>query len=590
MKRIALLILLCTCTAFADVPDGLTRFTNILICDPEDTPDVTPGKDDAYIKGTLEVDGSTRLDDDVDINADLDVSGSVTFPGGTDITLDDVAANDGSTDEEITLNSGGITDLPLTVKGASGQTAALVKVTDSNDVSLFQVTANGAMHNVEGIRTVTTEYGAGLGIHLYGDDTPEHVNQSGWYDYTGGVQEQLFTKTSGDDFTQADADTGNFILLTNVPGKFPMAEIKTYLSATTVIVDGFGWDGDIGSGGSPHTFLTIKHPSFISGDGNQHEFSVGSTGEFEIAGYSFTGHKVAEIEVDAAADTVGALKIDMGANGYNTCLALEVVFSTGDISPGESTAGIFSFANMAAAINADETSTVPCYVAGVSGTSDAESKGYLALAGLNTAFQVYGDTVDEIGYGYELSSGGTVATSRTTEFNTAGNDVAVFDADNDWILIGSDSTFEIVNIALATAASRNMRFEFYYSKAGGNWTALVVTDSTNGFRDNAGTWIFTAPGDWTKDDETPDGDAITEAYYIGVKRTRNATPAQLPVESFFGTVASRSVGMKIKGTGIVQLPYGSAPSAPANGDIWMESDGLHLYYNGGERIVSDGAP
>jgi len=37
----------------------------------------------------------------------------------------------------------------------------------------------------------------------------------------------------------------------------------------------------------------------------------------------------------------------------------------------------------------------------------------------------------------------------------------------------------------------------------------------------------------------------------------------------------------------VQLPYlGAAPSVLANGMIWMESDGLHLYYAGAEKVVA----
>jgi hypothetical protein len=39
--------------------------------------------------------------------------------------------------------------------------------------------------------------------------------------------------------------------------------------------------------------------------------------------------------------------------------------------------------------------------------------------------------------------------------------------------------------------------------------------------------------------------------------------------------------------GPVQLPYlGAAPSGLTNGMIWMESDGLHLYYNDAEKVVA----
>ncbi len=37
----------------------------------------------------------------------------------------------------------------------------------------------------------------------------------------------------------------------------------------------------------------------------------------------------------------------------------------------------------------------------------------------------------------------------------------------------------------------------------------------------------------------------------------------------------------------LQLPYlTQAPATLANGMMWMENDGLHIYYNGAEKIVA----
>jgi len=45
-------------------------------------------------------------------------------------------------------------------------------------------------------------------------------------------------------------------------------------------------------------------------------------------------------------------------------------------------------------------------------------------------------------------------------------------------------------------------------------------------------------------------------------------------------------GLKVS-NGYVQLPYlAGAPASPENGMIWMESDGLHLYYAGAEKLVA----
>ena len=45
-------------------------------------------------------------------------------------------------------------------------------------------------------------------------------------------------------------------------------------------------------------------------------------------------------------------------------------------------------------------------------------------------------------------------------------------------------------------------------------------------------------------------------------------------------------GLKVS-NGYVRLPYlAGAPASPANGMIWMESDGLHIYYAGAEKVVA----
>lgn len=49
------------------------------------TPDVTPGSDDLFVEGTMEVDGASRMDGNVDINATLDVSGISTLNGNVDL-------------------------------------------------------------------------------------------------------------------------------------------------------------------------------------------------------------------------------------------------------------------------------------------------------------------------------------------------------------------------------------------------------------------------------------------------------------------------------------------------------------------------
>jgi len=292
------------------------------------------------------------------------------------------------------------------------------------------------------------------------------------------------------------------------------------------------------------------------------------------------------MELTSDVENLRTLYVEADCLGYNNTVGAEIATITGDLGPGESVACVYAHADLTAATSADATTTVPCFIAGTTNSSNATSKAYLALAGFDKAFQVYGSAAENLSDGYKVHTGGTVVADNTAAFNSSGTDVEVFTDENDWILIGSDNTFEILQVLLKTASSKNCNLEFYYTQGGGTWAALSVADTTTGFQ-NSGDIVFSAPGDWVKDDQMLVDTDITNAYYIGIKRTYASPIRRLPVEDYFRTYANRSTGMEIRGDGAVVLPYVSAiPASPVNGMIWMESDGLHIYYNGAERTVA----
>ena len=506
---------------------------------------------------------------------------------GYDTGFIDTKADIDGTDP-ITVTASAVSDVPLTLKAATSQTGDLLNVTDDSDAILLEVTSGGGLSNVEGVRTVTTQYGAGLGLSLYGENVPEHTNQSGYYDHTGGTYEKLFTKTSGDDFTQADADNGTHLLLTGITGSFPMCEIKIFIDADNVIVDGYGWDGDIASVGTPSTFLSIPHPSFVSGDGNKHEFNVGANGEFEVHSYGFTGEYIAEFELDSAADSTDAVKVIADANGYSNVDALVVDYNAGDIQPGDSGGGLGVLLNVSGATSADSTTEVNGVIFVLIDGSSATTNAITTLPGFTNILNVVGAVAADMDYGYEVASG--VVTDRQAAYSSAGTNVQIFDADNDYILIGDDAPFEIISVDLVTGANQNINATFEYSTGNNTWSTLSLsTDGTTGFTKD-GVIVFDAPGDWAVGNQAEDAADITSAYYVKITRTRN-TLVTSPTENIFQIFASKAASMKIKGNGVISLPYLSAiPSGVENGDIWMESDGLHVYYNGAEKVVSDGAP
>ena len=452
----------------------------------------------------------------------------------------------------------------------------------------FNVWPTGHLQNKDGFRTVAPHYGPAILSFPYGDDQPQHTGGVGSFDYAGGASgEKQFTKTNTNfNFTQADADTGNWILLTGKNlGTF--LEIKTFINNNVVLVDGFGLDADLASQG----FVIYKHPTFVTGDGNKTEFSVGADGEFEIYSYNFTNGKVVEIKLNSASDNQFGLKIEANANGQNVITGQNIVYTTGALGAGEVGGGLFIEVDETGASAADSTTITAGIAISTTTANSGTKKGITVLPGHDIAYEVFGSPAIDPGFGYEVSSGSVVDRVNSggggdDAFKNASVDHEIFDADNDYILIGSAAKFEDIEVVLATGSSKDCDLEFYYSKAGDNWTALPIQgDGTNGFQ-SSGNIIFAAPADWTKDDEAEaDGD-ITDAYYVKIVRTYSTVIPVLPTESFFKTFASISQGMKIRGDGTI-LPASLADASADNSSIYYSTTQSKLVFKDGAGAIQD---
>lgn len=481
----------------------------------------------------------------------------------------------------------------LTVKAASGQTAEIVNITDNSDNTLFEITATGHYNNVDGMRTVTPEYGAGIGIQKFGENTPEHFNQAGWFDYTGGAEgENLFIKTSGDDFTQADADTGSHLLFTTGTNTGAMCEVKEFISATKVIVSGFGWDQDINSGGSSGNFLTIKHPTFVSGDGFKHEFSVGSSGEFEINSYSFTSDFVAKIMVDAAADGSDGALFRAFANGYSNVNSVTLDYISGDLGAGESGGAIGARIDVSQAISSDSTTRVAAYTAVVTNGTDVQTTAYTVLPGFTNALTVAGAEAEDPGYGYEVTLASVAdrvngtPQDGTAFLDSSSSNLDLFDNDDDYILIGSDAPFEVIEATLIVGSSKNIDAVFEYSTGNGTWAVLPIsTDGTIGFQ-QSGQIAFTAPGGWAVGNEAESPADITSAYYVRITRTYAPPIVVLPNEDHFKIYADKEQGMKIYGSGAIQPTTLADVDAPDN-TLYYSSTQAKLVYKDSGSVIND---
>ena len=109
---------------------------------------------------------------------------------------------------------------------------------------------------------------------------------------------------------------------------------------------------------------------------------------------------------------------------------------------------------------------------------------------------------------------GPAYTDVTTEFGSDASDVQIFAADDDYIYVGYDSTFEGIEVVLAIVSSDDILAVFEYWD-GSAWTALTVTDGTNGFIQD-GDIEITVPVDWAAVDVNG-----TSKFYVRIQRTEN---------------------------------------------------------------------
>lgn len=438
-------------------------------------------------------------------------------------------------------------------------------------------------HRVRG-----SQYGSAIWVWNQGEETPEHTNQTGSYDHTGGAQEELFTKSAGDDFAQADEDNGNWIILTGT-NNGAAAEIINFISTTQVIVEGLGWDGDFAS----QTFEIAKHPQVVAGDGIHTEVTVGASGNFEVSSYNFTGETVVEFFLNAAADSTTLQTINANANGFSTITGLSTNYITGALAAGEGGAGQFIGMDETGAVGADATTRIAGLALATTNETAAIKTAVLVLPGHTQALLVFGADEEDPDYGYDIDDTPTV-TDRVTGapepgtafLDSSTSNITLFALAEDYILIGSDATFELINVTLDTFASKTIEPTFFYSKAGDNWTALPLnSDSTDGMTQN-GLIVFDAPGDWTKDDEAEVNGDITEAFYVKIVRTRAAVMAVLPIEDHFDTFASKDTGMSISGKGFI-TPLTSTDAAAPNLTIYFSTDQSKLVFKDGGGVIRD---
>jgi len=444
----------------------------------------------------------------------------------------------------------------------------------------------GSAYFDAGVRMRTDHGGFGLVVLGHNTIVPLHTG-IGSFDLTGGLYENLFTSATPL-FEAEDMERSNWIVIAGGEYFGASAEIETYIDVNSVALHTFNWAWDM----TDVPFVIVSHPIFASCAAGHVHIDAKSIGGFFIHSYDHTGRCLLKTELEAATDGIGAVCIEVDADDYSSVRALEIEYNTGDYQPGERASVIKVSLDDTEAVSSDATTEIDFVNLLTTSTRGLEKHGIHVGQSFTDAFRVSGGVEEDPDYGYTVvpdlpeDKVTGVPPDGTAFLEGSASDTLMFLADNDYILIGSDATFEAIDVILVAGANQPILEEYYYSTGAGTWATLVVEGTTNGFT-QSGTITFNAPAAWALSNLTqPAGAAISNAFYVKIVRTRNNLGAY-PQEDYFKTFTSSSVtDFTIRGDGTVK-PVEVADAAAPNNSLYYSTTQNKLVYKDSGGVVRD---
>jgi len=436
------------------------------------------------------------------------------------------------------------------------------------------------------VRIRTEEGGGGIFVLEHDWAFPIHTG-TGSFDLTGGAYENYFTATAPI-FEAEDAELNNFIAVISGAYLGYAAEIINYIDTTHVVLDTLGWTIDL----ADLPFAIVRHPILFVGDGNKVGVNAQDVGGFHVDSNDYVGECILDVELDVGIDDASAICVEVDANGHSASEALRIRYNTGDLQPGDHAALLKMSMDETLAVNSDATTHIDFIELLTTDTEDATKHAIHIGQSFDSALIVSSGTEEDPDHGYTVVP--DVATNRVTGapgvgtafLEASASDVEIFNADNDYVLIGSDATFEAIDAILVSGANVDVQETYYYSTGAGTWSPLIVSDTVNGFR-QSGTITFNAPAGWALSNATvPAGAAITNAYYVKIVRTRNNVGAP-PVEDYFKTYTSSSTtDFEIRGDGTIR-PVEMADASAPNNSLYYSTTQSKLVYKDSVGTVHD---
>ncbi len=227
------------------------------------------------------------------------------------------------------------------------------------------------------------------------------------------------------------------------------------------------------------------------------------------------------VEIEHTADETfdHAFEVHLDAAAFGGTNAMVAFYDTGAIAGGKDES-----VNLVSIDQSDATG------GDVSGYKVLSTGGSASITGLSVGAQIAPISQQSGSFG-DMDTALVKTTNRLTEFTNAGNDIAMFVADNDTVQVGDASKFvEIEWLFATTASGAGIKPKFEFSTGVDAWTEFFPTDGTGGMHNNGViAWELDDIGAWAV--------GTSSKFLIRITRQRNNLTT-VPIESKVQIVSS----------------------------------------------------
>ena len=172
-----------------------------------------------------------------------------------------------------------------------------------------------------------------------------------------------------------------------------------------------------------------------------------------------------------------AFELDINAAGFGDVKAIDIVYVSGDIGAGEDEEAIL--------VNVDESDSGPGDIAALEVL--ATDVGSAKIFGLEVGINVI--PIEQLSGTFgNMAKAENDGVNALTQFTTSdpggANNIEIFVANNDTVLIGNTAKFEEIEFIFETFSNPSVKPTFEFSTGGTSFSSFTPADGTNGMRNN----------------------------------------------------------------------------------------------------------